>query len=88
LRAANCDTDNCLVVAEIRERLAISKQTMHKFHMERFNLKKLNKVEGKEQRGVKISSRFTTLENLDAEVDIIRAWKTIESISKFQPKRV
>jgi hypothetical protein len=28
---------------------AVSKQTMHLFHMERFNLKKSNEVEGKEQ---------------------------------------
>jgi hypothetical protein len=33
----------------IRERLAVSKRTTHRVHMERFNLKKLNEVEGKEQ---------------------------------------
>jgi hypothetical protein len=48
-RAADCDTDNYLVVAKVRERLAVSKQTTHRVHMERFNLKKLNQVEGKEQ---------------------------------------
>jgi hypothetical protein len=36
------DTDNHLVVSEVRERLAVSKQTTHRFHMERFNVKKLN----------------------------------------------
>jgi hypothetical protein len=41
--------------------------------MERFNLKKLNKVEGKEQYRVDISNRFTPLENLGVEVDINRA---------------
>jgi hypothetical protein len=35
---ADCDTDHCLVVAEVGERLAISKQLMQKFDMERFNL--------------------------------------------------
>jgi hypothetical protein len=34
-------------VANVRERLEVSKQTMHRVHMERFNLKKLNEVEGK-----------------------------------------
>jgi hypothetical protein len=38
-------TDHCLVVAKVRKRLAVSKQTMHKFHMERFSLKQLNEVE-------------------------------------------
>jgi hypothetical protein len=47
--------------------------------MERFNLKTLNKVEGKEQYHVEISNRFAALEDLDAEVDITsnRAWETI-----------
>ncbi|PNF26840.1 hypothetical protein B7P43_G17388 [Cryptotermes secundus] len=48
-RAADCDTDHCLVVAKVRERLAASKQTTHRVHMERFSLKKLNEAEGKEQ---------------------------------------
>jgi hypothetical protein len=61
------------VVAKVRERLAVSKQTMHRFHMERLNLKKLNEVNGKEQYHIEISNRFAALEILDAEVDIIRA---------------
>jgi hypothetical protein len=65
------------VVAEVRERLSVSKQTMLRFHMERFKLKKLNEVEGKEQYHVQISNRFASLENFDAEVDGNRAWETI-----------
>jgi hypothetical protein len=41
-RAADCGTDHYLVVANIRERIAVNKQGSHKCHMERFNLKKLN----------------------------------------------
>jgi hypothetical protein len=41
--------------------------------MERFLLKKLNKVEGKEQYHVEISNRFATLENLDTELDVNKA---------------
>jgi hypothetical protein len=46
-RAADCDSDHYLVVAKVRERLAVNKQRSHRFDMERFNLKKLNDVEGK-----------------------------------------
>jgi hypothetical protein len=35
--------------------------------MERFNLKKLNEVEGKEQYRVEASNRFAALEDLDVE---------------------
>jgi hypothetical protein len=47
-RATDCDTDHYLVVAKVGERLAVNKQTSHRFHMERFNLKELNEVKGKE----------------------------------------
>jgi hypothetical protein len=47
-RAADCDTGHYLVVAKVRERLVVSKQRTHRFHMERLNLKKLKEVEGKE----------------------------------------
>jgi hypothetical protein len=47
-RAADYDTDHYLVVAEVRGRLVVSKQKTHRFRMERFNLKKLKEIEGKE----------------------------------------
>jgi hypothetical protein len=45
-------------VAKVRERLAVNKQRSQRFHMERFNCKKLNEVEGKEQYHVDVSNRF------------------------------
>jgi hypothetical protein len=62
-RAADCGTDHYLVVVQVKERRALHKQTMHRVHMERFNLKKLNEAEGKEQYRVEILNRFTALEN-------------------------
>jgi hypothetical protein len=57
--------------------------------MERFNLKKLNEVEGKEKYHVETSNRFAVLEDLGAEVEINTVWETIrERISTFQPKTV
>jgi hypothetical protein len=55
-RAADCDTDHYLPVPKVMERLAVNKQILHRFHMERFNLKKLNKVEGKEQYRAEVCS--------------------------------
>jgi hypothetical protein len=60
-----------------RDRLAVSKQTVLSFHMEKFNLRKFNEVEDKEQYHVKISNRFARFQNLDAEVDINRGWEII-----------
>jgi hypothetical protein len=40
-RAGDCDTDHCLVVVKVRERLAVSKEETQKFDVERLNLKKL-----------------------------------------------
>jgi hypothetical protein len=45
------------------ERLAMKKQRTHRFHMESFNLKKLNEVEGKERYHVGVSNRFAALED-------------------------
>jgi hypothetical protein len=58
-------------VAKVRERLAANKQRSPRFNMERFNLKKLNDVGGKEQFRVEVSNRFA---DLDAEVEINSAW--------------
>jgi hypothetical protein len=49
--------------------------------MERFNLKKLNEVEGKEQYRVEISNRFAALENLKTlRWTLIELGKLLEKI--------
>jgi hypothetical protein len=85
-RAADCDSDHYLVVAKVRVRLEVNIQRSQRFDMERFNLKKLNDVEGKEQFCVKISTRFATFEDLDMEVDINSAWETIRENIKILAK--
>jgi hypothetical protein len=45
--------------------------------LERFNLKKLNTLEGKEQYRVEVSNRFAASDDLDAEVEINSAWEII-----------
>jgi hypothetical protein len=49
--------------------------------MDRFNIKKLNEVEGKEQYSVEVSNRFAALEDLDAEVEINSASRENINIS-------
>jgi hypothetical protein len=85
-RAADCVSDHYLVVAKVRERLAVNKQRSQRFDMERFNLKKLNDVEGKEQFRVEVSNRFAALEGLDAGVEINRSWETIRKNIKIAAK--
>jgi hypothetical protein len=61
------------VVAKFRERLGVNKKDCKRFHMERFNLKKLNEVEGKEQNHVKVTNKSEASKCLNAEAEINRA---------------
>jgi len=51
------------MVANVRERLAVSKQAVEKFDMERFSLRKPNELEVRKQYQINISNRFATWEN-------------------------
>ena len=62
-----------LVVAKVREVLAVSKQAAQKFGGERFNLRKLNELEVRKQYQIEITNRFAPLENLSDDEDINRA---------------
>jgi hypothetical protein len=86
--AADCDTDHYLVVAKVRERLAVNKQRFYRFHMERFNLKKLNKEKDKEKYRTEVSNRFAALEISMPKWKLTVVGKCLHRISKFQPKKV
>jgi hypothetical protein len=39
-RGVDFDADQCLAVAKVKNRRVVSKQILHRFHTDRFNLKK------------------------------------------------
>jgi hypothetical protein len=86
-RVADCGIDRYLVVPKVRERLAVNKQRSHRFHMERFNVKKLNDVQGREQFRVEVSNRFATVEDLDTELEINSAWEMIREKTQISAKK-
>jgi hypothetical protein len=73
-RGADCDSDRYLVFAKVMEVLAVSKQAVQKVVMERFNVKKLNEEEVKEQYEVTVKNNFAAVENLDDNGYINRTW--------------
>jgi hypothetical protein len=63
-RGADCETDQYLVVAKVRERLAARKQAAQKFDKEIFNMRKLNVLEVWKLYQIDITNRFAALEKL------------------------
>jgi hypothetical protein len=78
-----------LVVAKVRERLAVGKLPVNKIYMDRFNLKKLNEGEVKEQYQVTIKNKFSALENLKRIMGTLTGHgMLLERIQKFLPNIV
>jgi len=77
--SGDCDTDHYLLVAKVRERLAVSKEVTQNFAGERFNLRKLNELEFRKEFHIEITNRSAVLENLSDSEDINRAWENINN---------
>jgi hypothetical protein len=80
---ADCDTDHYLVVAKVRERLLVSERAAQKIDTKRFNVKKLNEGDVKEQYLVTIRNKFVALEDLEDSGDINEAWDNIRENIKI-----
>jgi len=76
------------LIAKVRERLAVGKQAAQRFDRQRFNLRKLNEPEAREQYQIEITNRFAALENVNDDEDVNRLGRTLKRISKPQRKRV
>ena len=77
-RGADCETGHYLVIAKFRERLAVGKQAAQRFDRQRFNLRKLNQPEVREQYQIEITNTFAALENLNDDEDVNMTWEYIK----------
>jgi hypothetical protein len=75
-----------LVAAKVWERLSVSNRVAEKLDMQRFDVRKLNDAEVKEQYQVKITNRFDALENFGDNVDMNRAWENIRQNRQISAK--
>jgi hypothetical protein len=71
-----------LVVAKVRERLAVSKRAAQKTDVERSNVKNSNEGDVKEQYQVTTRNKSAPLENLQDSGNINNAWDNIRN-NKF-----
>ena len=55
----------------------MGKQAAQRFGSQRFNLRKFNETEVREQYQIKITKRFAALENANDDEEVNRAWKNI-----------
>jgi len=85
-RGADCDTGHYQVISKVRESLALGKQCTQRFDRQRFNLRRLNEPEVREQYQIVFKNRFAALVILSDDEDIDRAWETLKRISKSQRK--
>jgi hypothetical protein len=85
-RRDDCDTDHYLVVAKVRELLAVRKQEALMFDGEKFNLRKLDDLEVRKQYRIEIRNRCAALENVSDDEDINMAWQSIKQNIKTSAK--
>jgi len=66
------------VIAKVSGRLAVGKQVAQRFDRQRFNWRKLNAPEVREQYQIEITNSFAALEKVNEEEDVNRTWEHIK----------
>ena len=87
-RGVYCDTDHYLVIAKVKERLAVGKLAAQRLDRQRFNLSKLNGLEVRKAYQTDIKNRFAALENLNEDEDVNRTWENIKENIKTSAKEI
>ena len=64
----------------------MGKQATQRFDRQRFNLRKLNEPEVREQYQTEITNRFAALKNLSDDEDVDRTWENIKENIKTSAK--
>jgi len=64
----------------------VGKQDAQGFDRQRFNLRKLNEPEVREQCQIEITNRFAGLENLNDDDDVNRTWENIKENTQTSAK--
>jgi len=75
------------VIAKFREILAVGKQAAQRSDRQRFNLRKINEPEVREQYQIEITNRFAALENLNDDEDVNRTWENIKENIQTSAKK-
>ena len=65
-----------MVIAKVRERLAVGKPAAQRLDRQRCNLSKLNDLEVRKEYHIHITNRFAALEILNEDVN--RTWENIK----------
>jgi hypothetical protein len=66
----DCSPDHYLVIANVRERLSVSKQAAQKFDIERLNLKKLNEMKDEEESSSSVAAAAESFRSLSDDRSI------------------
>jgi hypothetical protein len=82
---AECGIDHCVVVAEVRVKLPLHKQSVPIFVVKQFNMKRLIEDNVREDYQLKITNRFAALEYLKVGcMEISKAWENIRDSKRWK----